>query len=180
MIQPVGMKPVETNAITKTAAVGPRLQPEQKPENNPDELRAKRDAIQNQITTMKGMTDAGNADAVKALEGKLDEVNDALNAVRNEPSALERLQGQTDVYESGDTKDDAPVKETTTVNTDAVDKEIKSLQKEQEQISNEADAAGKRGDEEAWNRLVKELKSVQSELQQKDNDTYRKQHASVF
>lgn len=193
MIQPVGKNGGASamNPITKTAPVGPRIQPEQQSDEN-DKLRTERDTIQNQLTILKSATDAPNTEAVKQLEDKLQKVNESLaasEAGQEKPSALDRLKGQTDTYDgegvsaldalSQDEDAEKSEPETLTVNTDSVDREVEGLKKEQKELSREADAAGKRGDEEAWNRLKEELKAVQAELQQKDTDAYRRQHSPV-
>lgn len=65
--------------------------------------------------------------------------------------------------------------ETTTCNTDAVDREIEKLRKDSEQLEQQLRSAA--GDPEKAEKLEKELDQVQRELQQKDNDGYRRQHA---
>ncbi len=188
MIESVGMnRTVNIGEIKKTAAVGPRLQPEQKPEDE-KKLKEQRDTIQNQLTTIKGLSEAPKGGAIGALEEKLGEVNEKLAAVgTKQASALERLRGQTDTYDGGAGVKEQPGVESqegkteqTTMNTDDVDKEIKSLEKEQKDLSTEVDAAKERGDSDAWDRLMKQLKSVQAELQQKDTDSYRRQHATIL
>ncbi len=193
MIQPIGRTGGASamNPITKTAPVGPRIQPEQQSDDS-DKLRTERDTLQNQLTILRDTTDVPNSEAVKKLEDKLQKVNESLSAAeagQEKPSALDRLKGQTDTYDGegasaldalsdGEDADEAEP-ETLTVNTDSVDREVEGLKKEQKEISQKADAAGKRGDEVAWNRLKEELKAVQAELQQKDNDAYRRQHSPV-
>ncbi|MCH5194387.1 MAG: hypothetical protein J1F11_10525 [Oscillospiraceae bacterium] len=68
---------------------------------------------------------------------------------------------------------DSPEKsESCTGNTDKVDREIERLRKRAEQIEQRlASAEGKERE-----RLEQQLKSVQTELSQKDNDNYRRQH----
>ncbi|MDE7130962.1 MAG: hypothetical protein K2O65_04070 [Lachnospiraceae bacterium] len=75
---------------------------------------------------------------------------------------------------SGSRKDDA---EEVTGNTDAVDREIKKLKKQKQQLEQQIKAAS--GDEEKTKELEKKLAQVESELSQKDNDTYRRQHAVI-
>lgn len=62
-----------------------------------------------------------------------------------------------------------------TGNTDAVDREIKKLREKREklekQLSSETDEA-KRAE------LERKLSQVESELRQKDNDAYRRQHST--
>lgn len=64
-----------------------------------------------------------------------------------------------------------------TGNTDAVDREIKKLKEQRRQLEQQIKAAS--GDEEKIRELEKKLSRVESELSQKDNDTYRRQH-TVF
>lgn len=61
-------------------------------------------------------------------------------------------------------------------NTDKVDKEIKKLKEERKQILQELGKAGE--DEEKQADLQKRLSELDAELQAKDNDAYRKQHAT--
>ena len=65
--------------------------------------------------------------------------------------------------------------ETTTVNTDKVDREIEALKEEQRQLKRQLSAADPR-EAEALNR---QLAQVERELRQKDNDAYRRQNAVV-
>lgn len=76
---------------------------------------------------------------------------------------------------SGGSSDKKPEKsrsESCTANTDKVDREIERLRKRAEQL--EQRIASAEGNERE--RLEKQLKSVQSELSRKDNDSYRRQH----
>ena len=66
--------------------------------------------------------------------------------------------------------------EETTTNTDAVDREIEALKKEKEQLEHQLNAAT---DPAAAEKLEKQLAQVESELRQKDNDSYRRQNAVV-
>ena len=75
---------------------------------------------------------------------------------------------------SGGREDDA---EEVTGNTDAVDREIEKLKKQKQQLEQQIRAAS--GDEEKTRELEKKLAQVESELSQKDNDTYRRQHAVI-
>jgi len=63
----------------------------------------------------------------------------------------------------------------TTTNTDEVDREIERLRKKVEEL--EAQAAKAEGPERE--RLEKQLKASQQELNQKDNDSYRRAHAKI-
>lgn len=62
-------------------------------------------------------------------------------------------------------------------NTDKVDREIRKLKEEKQQLEQQLGSAF--GDEKKIRELEKKLAQVEQELSQKDNDTYRKQH-SVF
>lgn len=62
-----------------------------------------------------------------------------------------------------------------TVNTDKVDAEIKKLKEEKQQIEQQIK---KTGDENKCKELKKQLSQIESELSAKDNDVYRKQHAT--
>ncbi len=74
---------------------------------------------------------------------------------------------------------DAPAEkaEECTVNTDNVDREIEKLKEEEKQLKQQMKAAA--GDEEKIKELEKKLAQIERELSQKDNDTYRRQHAFV-
>ena len=71
---------------------------------------------------------------------------------------------------------DDPKKDTRTCtgNTDQVDREIRKLKEKAQQLEQQIQAAS--GDEEKKAALEKKLAQVKSELSQKDNDTYRRQH----
>lgn len=62
-------------------------------------------------------------------------------------------------------------------NTDAVDREIEQLKKCKQQLEQQIRKVS--GDEETTRELEKKLAQVESELSQKDNDTYRRRH-TVF
>ena len=62
-------------------------------------------------------------------------------------------------------------------NTDKVDREIKKLKEEKQQLEQQIQSAS--GDEKKIRELEKKLAQVENELSQKDNDTYRRQNASV-
>ena len=70
--------------------------------------------------------------------------------------------------------EERPVEQTTT-DTDEVDREIERLKKKLEDLRKRLDQP--QGPEE--DRLEKQIKQVESELQRKDNDTYRKAHAKI-
>ena len=61
-------------------------------------------------------------------------------------------------------------------NTDKVDREIEKLKKKQQELEQRL---GTETDEAKIKDLERQLAQVERELQQKDNDTYRRQHAAV-
>lgn len=64
-----------------------------------------------------------------------------------------------------------------TTNTNKVDREIKKLKKQKQQLEQQIKAAF--GDEEKLKELERKLSQVEGELSQKDNDTYRRQNAVI-
>lgn len=64
-----------------------------------------------------------------------------------------------------------------TVNTDKVDREIEKLKEKKEQLLKQLQSAS--GDEEKMKELKRQLSGVENELNQKNNDTYRRQNAEV-
>ena len=74
-------------------------------------------------------------------------------------------------------KADGEDAEKCTTNTDKVDREIEKLKEKKQQLEQQIKAAS--GDEEKVKELEKKLAQVESELSQKDNDTYRRQHAVI-
>lgn len=65
--------------------------------------------------------------------------------------------------------------ETSTTNTDSVDKEIEKLKEEKKQLQQQIRSAN--GDQEKKDELDRKLAQIESELSQKDNDSYRRQNA---
>ena len=63
-----------------------------------------------------------------------------------------------------------------TTNTDAVDREIEKLKEEKRQLEQQIQAET---DDEKVKELEKNLAQVEAELNQKNNDTYRRQNAVV-
>lgn len=63
--------------------------------------------------------------------------------------------------------------ETTTCNTDKVDREIEQLKTRQEKLEEQLRAAAP----EQADALRQQLEQVERELARKDNDSYRRQHA---
>ncbi len=105
----------------------------------------------------------------------------------NKPSGLYRL-GQDengnpkvmydDPRKAAKAKEEPAKKaEECTTNTDNVDREIEKLKEEKKQLKQQIKAAG--GDAEKIRKLEKKLAQIEGELGQKDNDTYRRQHAVV-
>ncbi len=64
-----------------------------------------------------------------------------------------------------------------TTNTDKVDREIKKLREQKQQLEQQIKAAS--ADEEKVKELEKKLSRIEGELNQKDNDTYRRQNAVI-
>ena len=62
-------------------------------------------------------------------------------------------------------------------NTDKVDREIRKLKEKKQQMEQQIRSAS--GDEGKVRELEKKLAQVEGELSKKDNDTYRRQNASV-
>ena len=72
-------------------------------------------------------------------------------------------------------KETANKSEKTTTDTDRVDKKIEKLKRRKAQIEQNLISAG----DEEKERLEKELRTVKTELVQKDSDSYRRQNAVV-
>lgn len=64
-----------------------------------------------------------------------------------------------------------------TGSTDQVDREIEKLKERKKQLEQQISAAGE--DEEKVKELERKLAQVETELNRKDNDAYRKQHMTV-
>ena len=60
-----------------------------------------------------------------------------------------------------------------TANTDRVDREIENLKEKKQQIEQQMKSCD---DLKKMQDLEKQLAGIESELQEKDNDTYRRQH----
>lgn len=73
--------------------------------------------------------------------------------------------------------DPKKVKEKCTTNTEKADREIEKLKGERKQLERQIKSAA--GDDEKVRELEKKLAALEMELKQKDNDTYRRQNASV-
>ncbi len=72
-------------------------------------------------------------------------------------------------------KDSSRKAERCTGNTDKVDREIEKLKKKKEELEGQISSET---DETKLKELERKLAKVESELRQKDNDTYRRQHAT--
>lgn len=70
---------------------------------------------------------------------------------------------------------DSPA-EKCTGNTDAVDRKIEKLKQKKKELEQQISAAS--GDEKRVRELKRKLAQVENELNQKDNDTYRRQHST--
>lgn len=79
---------------------------------------------------------------------------------------------KTDEPEKKDNKKEV----TCTGNTDKVDREIKQLKKKKQQLEQQLDSV--RSDEDKRKEIEAQLSQVNSELNMKDNDSYRKQHTT--
>lgn len=64
-----------------------------------------------------------------------------------------------------------------TCSTDKVDREIEKLKKEQEKLERQLSSAANHADNEKIRELERKLAQIEGQLRQKDNDTYRRQHA---
>ena len=70
---------------------------------------------------------------------------------------------------------DSPKSETTTMDTDKVDREIEKLKEKRACLEKEIRAA----EDDQKKKLIQELRQVEVELVQKDNDNYRRQNAII-
>ena len=82
---------------------------------------------------------------------------------------------QTNGAEGPDKKASGDKSENCTVNTDKVDREIKKLKKEREELERQIQSET---DDSKVRELERKLFQIERELSQKDNDTYRRQHAT--
>ncbi len=137
------------------------------------DLQARQQALQNQLLLRKSATDVPADGAVEGLEKELDQVSKDLAAQKDYPSALERLKGQRDEYIPSPERSG----EKLTTNTDRVDGEIRELKEQAERLEQKAKEARDPAEAE---RLEKELQAVEAQLQAKDSDAYRRQHADYF
>lgn len=116
--------------------------------------------------------EAGNPkivfDALDKTEKDSNELSDAEDNLMDD-EASQKVDGSNSPKEEPETTK-------CTTNTDKVDKEIKKLKEERKQILQELRKTG--DDEEKRADLQKRLSELDAELQAKDNDAYRKQHAT--
>lgn len=114
----------------------------------------------------------------KESDKKTDQQDEYISSERSgaKPSGLYRV-GQD---ENGRQKVfyDDPKKpaEKCTGNTDQVDREIEELKEKKKELEQQIRLAS--GDEKKVRELENRLAQVESELSQKDNDTYRRQHSN--
>lgn len=107
-------------------------------------------------------------DAPDRMEKDSDKLSDAEDNLMSD-EAPQKVDGS-------DSPKEEPETTQCITNTDKVDKEIKKLKEERKQILQELGKAGE--DEEKQADLQKRLSELDAELQAKDNDAYRKQHAT--
>ncbi len=74
-------------------------------------------------------------------------------------------------------KADHRIREKCTTNTDKVDREIQKLKEVKQQLEQQIRSAF--GNEKEIRELEKKLAQIESELSQKDHDTYRRQNAEI-
>lgn len=107
------------------------------------------------------------------------DVSDRVNKGSDKPCGAEELMADEEISQkAGGSASPKEEPETTqcTMNTDKVDAEIKKLKEEKKQIIQQLRKTG--GDSEKQADLETRLSQLEAELQVKDNDTYRKQHAA--
>ena len=91
------------------------------------------------------------------------------------PSDSAHAEKNADSEEAAKGQKEAKAEECT-VNTDRVDQEIRKLREQKEQLEKSLQATE---DPQKRAALEKQLSTMEAQLLQKDNDTYRKQHAVV-
>lgn len=96
----------------------------------------------------------------------------AAQPAKEAPSGEDRIVPEERAFDRYEPEDKA---ETTTANTDKVDRELESLRKRQEKLTQQLRAAAPEQAED----IQRQLDQVNRELAQKDNDAYRRQH-TVF
>ena len=149
-------------------------------ENYPGRSTEYLEKMQPKAELVKGIEDSADNNSIPVPKDKY--ISSEKSG--NKPSGLYRL-GQD---ENGNPKVlyDDPKKvqkksatgkaEECTTNTDAVDREIEKLKEEKRQLEQQVQAET---DENKVKELEKKLAQVEAELNQKNNDTYRRQNAVV-
>ena len=104
-------------------------------------------------------------------------------AVKKNPSMVDDYEKQKEAdsksEKEANSKDEPATKaEKCTTNTDNVDKEIEKLKMKKQQLEQQVNAVA--GDENRMKELKQRLNQVEIELNQKDNDTYRRQQAEIY
>ena len=89
----------------------------------------------------------------------------------NAPDASDRNKGAEEPEKSGSDKK----AKSCTCNTDKVDREIEKLKKQKQELEQQIN---RETDETKVDALKAKLAQVERDLRQKDNDTYRRQHAT--
>ncbi len=79
-------------------------------------------------------------------------------------------------FDDPDEDQTAPPVENCTTNTDRVDREIEKLKEKKNQLEQQLNASK---DPQDMKKLEQQLARIEQELQLKDNDTYRRAHASI-
>ncbi len=100
------------------------------------------------------------------------EYDDEGNPIVSYDSPEEMKSDEREPVKSDD--DEQEKSESCTANTDKVDAELKRLKEKQEQLEQQLMSAN---DEERKKLLEKQLAAIESELAQKDTDSYRRSHA---
>lgn len=94
-----------------------------------------------------------------------------------EPNVRTDSEHQPERPDAAPPSKEARKKETLTGDTDAVDREIEKLKKEQQELKRKIRTEK---DTEKKQALKQKLTQIENELRMKDNDTYRRQHTRFF
>lgn len=97
--------------------------------------------------------------------------------VSSEKSAAKPMGLYRNGYFDDPKKADHRIREKCTTNTDKVDREIQKLKEVKQQL--EQQIRSDFGNEKEIRELEKKLAQIESELSQKDHDTYRRQNAEI-
>lgn len=106
----------------------------------------------------------------KDEDGKPKIYFDAPKRAEDTPDASDRDKSAEGPEKSGSDKDG----QSCTCNTDKVDREIEKLKKQKQELEQQIN---RETDESKIEDLKAKLAQIEKELSQKDNDTYRRQHA---